>query len=309
MKRNRLNVKKQTTKKISLNLNKKSINKNVELKMNGKADRNKLRMPDYNHKSSLKSESNNTVNVDLTFEKKYVKEDCEYDTVIIITTYNRYDYLCELLNQIYIQKTKYKFKVIVVNDGSDDIRYNTLINNYSNLEHIENEKNNGKYLYWKTINLGFESAKKYSSNTILQLDDDFKLCNDFLNKLLDIYFNKKNEDNKIICISFHLYDKNHLNEKRWNLNFWVDGGGLYDINFIKKINYKIDEISINRWNSNKNLSTGVWLQISKKINLLGCKIFKTTESLVFHLGLSESKMQNTIHDNDSMKTFNYIDNI
>ena len=241
------------------------------------------------------------------FSKNYIKREYEYDSVILITSYNRYDFLYNLLNQLYTQETEYKFKVIVVNDGSDDVRYLKLINNYPKLIIINNEKNYGKKLYWKTINSGLKKAKDYPSNTVLQIDDDFQLCDDFLDNIFKIYYEKKHENNKILCISFHLYDKSHEDEGRWGLKYWVDGGGLYDIEFIREIKYNVNEIPIKRWENNKNLSTGVWRQISIRINGLGCVIYKTPVSYVKHLGINSKMWNGPKFEGMGLFTYNFID--
>lgn len=251
----------------------------------------------------------NKVSEDIYFITPFEKNnDIYYDTIILITSYNRYDFVNELLNQIYTQKTEYTYKVILINDGSNDNRYNFLNKKFSELVYIKNENNLGKYLYWKTINKGLQEVKKYNTNSIIQIDDDFKLCDNYLNRLISLYYEKKYENNKILCISYHLYSEDHLIGGRWGLKYWVDGGGLYDIEFIKLIGYQIDEIPMSRWSQYKNLSTGVWNQISKKINDFNCIIYKTPVSYVWHLGYKDSKMW-TGDVSGELITYNFIDEL
>ncbi len=241
------------------------------------------------------------------FAQKYKKNiNVDYDVVIIITSYNRFELVNNLLYEIYSQDTDYKYKVILINDGSTDRQYSVLSDRYPELIYLENNENHGKHGYWKTINKVLEEARKYITNSILQMDDDFLPCKNFLNKLITLYYTKKEESNQVICISYHLYDSKHLHEGRWKLKYWVDGGGLYDIEFIKLINYNIDEIPMSRWEENKNLSTGVWQQVSKKINKMGCFIYKTPVSYVKHLGVVESRMSKKIGDS-KMATYKFID--
>ena len=49
-----------------------------------------------------------------------VKDNPRYDVQIIVPVYNVEKYLEECLNSIVNQKTKYKFCVVAVNDGSTD---------------------------------------------------------------------------------------------------------------------------------------------------------------------------------------------
>ena len=248
------------------------------------------------------------------FTKPYERNmNVDYDTVVMVTSYDRFDMVYELLVQLYRQKTEYKFKVVLVDDYSSDERYDALTTIFPELVHLKNEENYGKGGYWRTITKGLEEVRKYSTNSILQIDDDFMLCKDFLDRLMTEYYRVKTENNKVLCVSYHHYKKDYLNDNVfvWGYKQWVDGGGLYDIEFIKLIDYKIDAIDKSRWQHNKNISAGVWQQMTTKINVMGCMIYRTPFSYVKNIGLNESKMHggvNNIDPKDSdMKTINFID--
>lgn len=107
-----------------------------------------------------------------------------------------------------------------------------------------------------------------------------------------------------MCLSYHIMVDDNINVGRWGLKYWVDGGGLYDYDFLKKIKFKIDEIPITRWNQNKDLSSGVWQQISRKINNLGYSIRKTEKSLAYHTGFNDSRMHPIFRKNNMINTIN-----
>lgn len=248
------------------------------------------------------------------FSKPYKKDETvDYDTVVLITSYDRFDMVYEILTQLYRQKTEYKFKVVLVDDCSSDERYDALTTIFPKLVFLKNEENYGKKGYWKTVMKGLEEVRKCSTNSILQLDDDFMLCESFLNRLMTEYYQVKKNNNKVLCLSFHNYMKDYLNPDKfvWGYKYWVDGGGLYDVEFIKLLDYKIDEISESRWKYNKNVSAGVWQQMTTKINTMGCVIYKTLFSYVKNIGLIESKMHGGVNnidpENSDMKTVNFID--
>lgn len=68
----------------------------------------------------------------------------EYDLQIIVPVYNVENYLKECLDSIISQKTKYYFKVTIVNDGSTDQSL-TIAKQYCQYENVEiiNQKNKG----------------------------------------------------------------------------------------------------------------------------------------------------------------------
>ena len=65
----------------------------------------------------------------ITYEIKdygeYIKpENVDYDVLIYISSFNRYKNVKGLLTQLFTQKSKYTFKVILMNDGSENRWYN-----------------------------------------------------------------------------------------------------------------------------------------------------------------------------------------
>lgn len=209
-----------------------------------------------------------------------------YDVIIIIPSKDRFNFVINILNKIK-SKSNYTYRIIVLNDASNDKRYSNLLN--YDIDYLENTTNYGKYRYWETINKLLTHAQyNYEFKWLIQLDDDFELCDNFLDKVIDEYVIAKQNNNKIRA--FHLFHTPDYNLTRWNMTTWIDGGGLYEYELLKEIQFKINPISIHRWDKYKNLSSGVWQQISRKIISSGGVIFKNNKSYINHLGFCESKM-------------------
>ena len=137
---------------------------------------------------------------------KYIKKDnVDYDVLISIPSHNRYQKILRLLNQFTNQNTKYTFKFFVLNDGSSDNRYDTLNEIFPNLTYIKNEIPNGKGKHWYCYSQLWNEMRNISSHTILQMDDDFILCDKFLDKIIDLFFEEKLNSSAMMAIAPHLW--------------------------------------------------------------------------------------------------------
>jgi len=208
-----------------------------------------------------------------------------FDFCIVITTYNRPDMLYKLLDNIELEKKDYKVKVFVFNDGSSK-KYNL---NEFDVTEIKMYPNRGKKKYWEIIDTTFRVLKSISSNYFIYLPDDITLCPNFFSELKETY--ESIIDNRMICLSF-LVD-NRVTKQNWgshppiNYNNYIKTG-WNDLCFISKktffniLNFRIDEIPSNRWDVNKNLSSGVGQQITERLNRLNYNMYHTKKSLVNH---------------------------
>ena len=68
---------------------------------------------------------------------------------------------------------------------------------------------------------------------------------------------------------------------------------VYYLHQIFKIDFKIKPINKLRWRIDKNMSSGVWHQLSKQINTNNLKVLKQ-KSYVIHDGNEDSKMNSEI---------------
>ena len=269
-------------------------------------ERDLLRINGKPKQSNIVNRTTNISNV----SKEYIRNlNVDFDVVFCVSSYNRFDKLTRLLEQVYDQESKYKFKFILLNDGSTDIRYNDLKYMYPDIIYLKNEVNGGKLYYWKTINKLWGEVSKLKTNAVIQLDDDFVLCNTFLDRLLDVYYNKKSENNHYMIINFHLYN---FSRKKPIESWWfdenevfVDGGMIIDTQFLELNNYALE---MSKYTITLKTSSFVWVWVKDKLIELGLKVYRTRKSLVWHDGNDDSKLHPNVRAEKRVYTKNFIDN-
>jgi len=234
----------------------------------------------------------------------------DYDVIIYVSSYNRCEKLVKLLKQLYSQESYYSYKIIIMNDGSTDSRYSKLKKNYPKAIYLKNEVNGGREFYWQTTNTIFNEIKKFDSHAVIQIDDDFILCNGFINKLMNKFFDLKKENNSYMGIRYHIgsFNENDIITKDYydrTKRFQAfDGGSLFDIQFLKLINFKIkDDISINY----KYNQSHVWNNLNNFAKNLGVMIYTTENSLAVHDDGGFSKMHPEYGIKRKIHTKNFID--
>lgn len=231
-------------------------------------------------------------------------ENYEYDVIISIPTYNRYDKIVRLINQFMSQQTKIRFKIIILNDGSTDERYKNIIDLYPDIDYIENEKSNGKTLHWYCYNQLWSKAKEYKFRTILQMDDDFIISEQFLDNIFNIFLNEKRKNDKILGISPHLWSfKKSVNYERWwSFKFFVDGICLIDYSVLNYLNFGLKPVD-----AEKVIKPGepvkAWTQIGDGIKNMGGFIHRTKNSLVYHDGNNDSKLHGDVRVNGKLGVY------
>jgi hypothetical protein len=232
----------------------------------------------------------------------------DFDVVFCVSSFDRYDKIKRILEQIFSQETKYTFKFILLNDGSTDKRYSDLKNMFPDILYLKNAVVGGKINYWRTINTMWKKASEFNTYAIIQLDDDFILCNNFLNILLDTFFEIKDKCNDYMIFGFHIYGfkKDEPIHPSWldENERVVDGGMLLDVQFMKMINYEFDEIE-----HRVTLATSsfTWVRLKEKIIELGVKVYRFKNSLVWHAGNEDSKLHPTVRKGHRVYTKNFID--
>ena len=284
MKRNKVNIKRMIKSRNKYTASRKAYNYNVkkrEKTQNNNIVKNIV-------KSSIIRKEKQSLNIKNKTYKKRI--DVDYDIAICIPSYNRYEKICRLLNQFYNQDTKYTFIVVLLNDGSDDKRYDELEKRFNRFIYIKNDKPNGKLNHWYCYNQMWNEIRKYNLHAVLQMDDDFILCNNFLNKIVDEFFKQKNIDGNIMGISPHTYSFNKYskNESFWYNKTFVDGISLLDVDVLKYMNYQMIFPGINA--GKRGTTAGTWHQINDTVKKMGGYYYRTEKSLVFHDGNNDSKL-------------------
>jgi hypothetical protein len=291
MKKNKVGIKKQ-------------IKKKIELSMSNKFERNRLRQPNYEHKSVdvqllSKSDRNKLRSCDISSlikETNYQKKVfVDYDVMICIPSHNRYIKVRRLISQFYEQQSQYTFKIILLNDGSSDKRYDKLVEEFPEIILLKNEIANGKVLHWYCYNQMWEQLKNIQHHVVLQMDDDFILCSDFLNKIISLYFELKKNNNKIKAIAPHLWSFNKFseNESWWRRTDFVDGIALLDDEVIKYLNYELKPVDAELV-SKAGVPVRAWSQIGEGIKSMNGIIYRTNYSMVYHDGNGDSKLHGDV---------------
>ena len=245
------------------------------------------------------------------YEPYQKKAFVDYDVVICIPSYDRYKKVKRLISQFYNQQTKYTFKIILLNDGSPSQWYDKLQEDFPQIIYIKNEKPNGKILHWYCYNQMWEYLKDIECHAVLQMDDDFILCDDFLNTIIDLYFEIKEKNNQYMAIAPHLWSfkKEVEREGWWSRKDFVDGIALIDDIVIKNMEYKMKPVDVEEV-SKPGIPVRAWTQIYGEVNRMGCWIYRTPNSLVYHDGNSDSKLHpNSRGGNKGVFTQKYIGNL
>ena len=99
---------------------------------------------------------------------RYSGEEKGKDLDIIIPAYNAENYIDKCLNSVLSQKTKYNFRVLVIDDGSTDAT-GKILDGYSGISVIHQE-NRG---FSGARNAGLDRAE---ADYLLFLDSDDELC-------------------------------------------------------------------------------------------------------------------------------------
>jgi hypothetical protein len=251
-------------------------------------------------------DENNIANIGDIFRIPYEKKVfVDYDVVICIPTYDRYDKVMRMINQFYSQKTKYTFKIILLNDGSGDNRYDKIVNDFPELIYIKNDTSNGLEKHWQNYNQMWEHIKKIECHAILDMDDDFILCDKFLTKVLNVFFREKEKNNCILAIAPHTWSFDRVSSIYNFPKNSIDGIGLFDAKFITALNYQLNPIYFK--NARIGNSAGVWGQITKILNNNNYFVYRTEYSLVWHDGNEDSKLHGEFRKNKAIYTQNFID--
>lgn len=222
----------------------------------------------------------------------------DYDIIICIPSLDRYEKVTRLISQFNEQPTKYSFKIILLNDGSSDSNYDKIPEIFNNVTYLKNEQPNGKVYHWYCYNQLWENIKNISCYAVLQMDDDFILCDDFLDTIVDLYFTEKVKNPKVMAIAPHLWSF-HLEkeyESWWKRTDFVDGIALIEEGVIKYMNYQMKPVDVEEV-SKVGAPVKAWAQISRAVVEMRGIIYRTDKSLVYHDGNDDSKLHGDLRIN------------
>jgi hypothetical protein len=185
---------------------------------------------------------------------------------IFVTTYNRHESLKETLNSLDYNK------VVIIDDCSQPP--------VEGKEVIRTKENNGKEGFWKNINLIFDYIKKNNVQEFMIIPDDLLISKDWV----EVYNQFKHlcrYDPNTVAMSLI----NYRNRRKCWTNFpkklvrfgdreyfqtqFVDGAFIGNRKMVELLDFKVDPINKVRWKQKPKLSSGVWRQVSKRLNDYG----------------------------------------
>jgi len=142
----------------------------------------------YKHLASLNELLNNSIELNIKLTNARLNSTIEYTVEIIIPIYNALKEVKQCIDSIINNSKEFKYRVLLINDSSDDETTNYLRNLYSRCEQIyviENETNLG---YSKTINRGLKLS---SADYVVLLNSDTVVGKNWLKNLKNCIVSKQ----------------------------------------------------------------------------------------------------------------------
>jgi len=142
------------------------------------------------------------------YNYKEITKERNLDLSIIVPAYNVEDYIDECIESVINQRVKYKYELIIIDDGSKD-KTREKLEKYKRYENIQIvfQENKGSSA---ARNKGIEMSK---GQYLMFLDSDDVLCDDCINKLLNVAYEKKASIVQGAFYSFYEGNKFYTNMK------------------------------------------------------------------------------------------------
>ena len=218
---------------------------------------------------------------------------------IVIPSFNRNLLLKRLLIQINREAEGFDVSVDVFDDGSKEPVVENA-SDYPNLAGlaIHRYNNHGKKQYWQLVNHIFEHISKQNVDLFIYMPDDIKICSGFFRKVVSQWYGISDPkkivlnlglDNRTQCWTGFERVKCRFGQTEVFKTQWVDMLMLFERSFLEALDYRIQPISLSRWQKDPNLSSGVGQQMSQRLHRLGFSLYQVSEYLISH-GDHESMM-------------------
>jgi len=213
-----------------------------------------------------------------------------------ITTYNRQRECWDVISDVYRCMSGHDVRCHIIDDCSDHLGWPVSdAYGYDWLRYYKHTRNYGKQLFWRTITQMFERWKHDDADYYIYLQDDGRLCDDFITRAVERY-------ESIPCArkSMLTLDINNLTDRergRWTKlrtkhhtfnGFaidrigWVDAWYICERSTLEALKWRVNEVSPNRWRRKPNLSSGVNDQLSKRLHSAGRTMWQVRDSLVYY---------------------------
>lgn len=223
--------------------------------------------------------------------------DVEYDAVLIMATFKRNELLARTLCQLRNEETRFHVKILVLNDGNPPVDMVPIMRENPHVVFLHNRTNHGKWRYWKTVTRLLQEASRFRYRYLIQMDDDFEPVENFFDTIIG-YLDGAEPDTILKYVTTE-------NSADWGVDHWVDGGTAYPRAFWDCVGHRIDRIPLRRWLIRPSLSSGVWRQVTDKLNALGYEVEFLRNSMADHLGYRDSVMNKAVRRKKEMKTLNF----
>ena len=204
----------------------------------------------------------------------------------VILSHNDPEMVVNAIKSIKMLKTRYKFDIFVVDNGSNDGTPKSVRNAFKDVKVIELEKNIGTAAYDAAI-------KESKSEYIFFTGCDIEVKNDMLDKLVGFmdknkdvmlaapkyinFYNRKKIDAAGTWLSKSFYSGIFKDDTLGNKNVEIPyiGTGLIRSNITRKFGYLNDK---------DYFFYGEDVDLGLRIRLLGYKIYYVPSSIVYHRG-------------------------
>lgn len=213
---------------------------------------------------------------------------------IIIPTFNRPKELHRLLSQINTEAAKYDVSVHLYDDGSSEpacVEWNT----YPNIASlsVSRSANHGKKRYWQLVNRVFASMRVIDADYFYYLADDVQLVPKFFERTIRLWEGIPDAHK----VSLHLLLDQREGKPCWTKyqphfvdtpvgkvykSQWVDMLMMFDRRFLEELEFRIDPVDPHRWDNDPHLSSGVGMQISRRLHQKRRSMYLVTDSLLIH---------------------------
>lgn len=158
-----------------------------------------------------------------------------YKIGIVITAYNRPEYLNECLDSLFRSDIHDDIDVVIIDDYSDNKKTLEILDSFARKKIVtiyRNEKNNG---ICYSLKKGFDILLQRGCDILINLDSDSLVRNDFLDVLIKL----KTDHPKNIVTGFHSINKNKDGSDRHPI--LLQGNGYCTKRSVGGINFCIDK--------------------------------------------------------------------
>jgi hypothetical protein len=213
---------------------------------------------------------------------------------IIIPTYNRPNELRRLLSQIDSEAPGFEVSVHIYDDGSSEPIY-VEWPSYPNIASlsVSRSANHGKRRYWELVRRALSALRSTNADYFYYLADDVQLVPNFFERSINLW-DRIPDGRKV---SLHLLLDQREGKPCWTSyqphlvdtpqgkvykSQWVDMLMMFNRRFLEELDYRIDPVDPRRWDKDPHLSSGVGMQISRRLHHRKAAMYLVTDSLLIH---------------------------